>query len=93
MERSSERHVPVLLQDAIRYLNVRAGGTYVDATLGLGGHAAAIARELGGQGRLIGFDRDPEALELTRVRFQALELKSWASRCRNGCSTETHSPP
>jgi len=73
MERSSERHVPVLLQDAIRYLNVRAGGTYVDATLGLGGHAAAIARELGGQGRLIGFDRDPEALELTRVRFQALE--------------------
>ena len=62
MERSSERHVPVLLQDAIRYLNVRAGGTYVDATLGLGGHATAIARELGGQGRLIGFDRDPEAL-------------------------------
>ena len=68
----SERHVPVLLQDAIRYLNVRAGGTYVDATLGLGGHAAAVARELGGQGQFIGFDRDPDALELARARFQAL---------------------
>ena len=72
MERSSGRHVPVLLQDAIRYLNVRPGGTYVDATLGLGGHAAAIARELGGKGRLLGFDRDPDALELARTRFQAL---------------------
>ena len=69
---SSERHVPVLLQDAIRYLNVRPGGTYADATLGFAGHPAAIARELGGQGRLIGFDRDPDALELARARFQAL---------------------
>ena len=69
---SSERHVPVLLQDAIRYLNVRAGGTYVDATLGLGGHATAVARELGAAGHFIGFDRDPDALELARGRFQAL---------------------
>ena len=72
MERGSERHVPVLLQDAIRYLNVRAGGTYVDATLGLGGHASAIAQELRGQGRLIGFDRDPDALALAEKRLQAL---------------------
>jgi 16S rRNA (cytosine1402-N4)-methyltransferase len=69
---SSERHVPVLLNDAIRYLNVRAGGTYVDATLGFAGHATAIARQLGAQGRLVGFDRDPEALEMARVRFEAL---------------------
>ena len=69
----SERHVPVLLQDAIRYLNVRAGGTYADATLGYAGHAEAIARELGGQGQFIGFDRDPDALELARARFQTLE--------------------
>jgi 16S rRNA (cytosine1402-N4)-methyltransferase len=64
--------VPVLLQDAIRFLNVRAGGTYVDATLGFAGHATAIARELGATGRIIGFDRDPEALELARTKFQAL---------------------
>jgi 16S rRNA (cytosine1402-N4)-methyltransferase len=81
---SSERHVPVLLQDAIRYLNVRAGGTYVDATLGLGGHATAVVRELGGAGHFIGFDRDPDALELARGRFQALgeelgeQMPQWA---------------
>jgi len=69
---TNERHVPVLLNEAIRYLNVRAWGTYVDATLGFAGHATAIARQLGGKGRLIGFDRDPEALEMARVRFEAL---------------------
>src|ERR1700723_4297431 len=80
---SSERHVPVLLQDAIRYLNVRPGRTYVDATLGLAGHAAAIARQLGGSVQFIGFDRDPDALELARERFQALsevlgdEMPQW----------------
>jgi 16S rRNA (cytosine1402-N4)-methyltransferase len=83
MERNSARHVPVLLQDAIRYLSVRAGGTYLDATLGLGGHAAAIARELGSHGRLIGFDRDPDALELVRTRLESLsqelgeEMPQW----------------
>jgi 16S rRNA (cytosine1402-N4)-methyltransferase len=55
----NQRHVPVLLQDAIRYLNVRAGGTYVDATLGLAGHAAAIAGKLGGQGRFRIFRHEP----------------------------------
>ncbi len=72
MKRENQRHVPVLLQEAIRYLNVRAGGTYVDATLGLAGHAQAIARQLGGQGRLIAFDRDPEALELARIELDRL---------------------
>jgi len=67
-----ERHVPVLLQQAIRYLNVRRGGTYVDATLGLAGHSSAIARELGPQGKLIAFDRDPEAMALARQRLDAL---------------------
>jgi 16S rRNA (cytosine1402-N4)-methyltransferase len=67
-----ERHVPVLLQQAIRYLNVRRGGTYVDATLGLAGHSSAIARELGPQGKLIAFDRDPEALALAKAKLNAL---------------------
>ncbi len=70
MER--ERHVPVLLQDAIRYLNVRRGGTYADATLGFAGHSTAIARLLGAEGTLIAFDRDPEAMKLARERLQAL---------------------
>ena len=71
MEQST-RHVPVLLQPAIRYLNVQPGGTYIDATLGFAGHASEIARRLGPEGRLIGFDRDPEALALARERLESL---------------------
>jgi 16S rRNA (cytosine1402-N4)-methyltransferase len=67
-----ERHVPVLLKEAIRYLNVRPGGTYCDATLGLAGHSTAIARQLGPRGKLIAFDRDPEAMAMARERLNAL---------------------
>ncbi len=73
MKRAGERHVPVLLEEAIRYLNVRPGGVYLDATLGMAGHAAAVASMLGAQGRLIGFDRDPEALQLGRERLREQE--------------------
>ena len=66
------RHVPVLLQPAIRILNVRRGGIYIDATLGNAGHASEIARRLGPQGTLIGFDRDPEAMALASARLDAL---------------------
>ena len=67
-----KRHVPVLLQQAIRYLNVRAGGTYADATLGMAGHSSAIRAKLGRKGRLIGFDRDPEAMAIATQRLDAL---------------------
>lgn len=64
-----ERHVPVLFKEVMDFLRVRPGGTYVDCTVGLGGHAEGIVRRLGAQGRLIGFDRDPEALALARERL------------------------
>ena len=67
-----ERHVPVLLQQAIRFLNVRPGGVYVDATLGYAGHASAIARLVGADGRLICFDRDPAAMALAKERLATL---------------------
>jgi 16S rRNA (cytosine1402-N4)-methyltransferase len=66
------RHVPVLLQIAIRMLNVRRGGVVVDATLGNAGHASEMARRLGPEGTLIGFDRDPQAMELAKQRLEAL---------------------
>ena len=77
-----QRHTPVLLKEAIHFLNVRRGGTYIDATLGLGGHSCEIARRLGPQGRLIGFDKDPAALELARKRLDGLaaELGSEAPK-------------
>ena len=72
------QHVPVLLDEALKYLNVRPGGVIVDATLGLGGHSSAIARRLGATGRLICFDRDPEAMAKAKVRLEevAAELGS-----------------
>jgi 16S rRNA (cytosine1402-N4)-methyltransferase len=59
----SPSHVPVLLKEAIDFLNVRRGGTYIDATVGLGGHSYEIAKRLGAPGHLIGLDKDPAALE------------------------------
>ena len=56
-------HVPVLLKEAIDFLAVKRGGTYLDATVGLGGHSWEIAKRLGAPGHLIGFDKDPAALE------------------------------
>jgi len=59
-------HVPVLLKEAIDFLAVKRGGTYLDATVGLGGHSYEIARRLGAPGHLIGFDKDPAALARAR---------------------------
>jgi 16S rRNA (cytosine1402-N4)-methyltransferase len=74
----SPRHVPVLLEEVLEYLNVRPGGVICDATLGLAGHSSEIVMRLGGRGRLIGFDRDPEAMEAAKVRLEeiAAELGS-----------------
>ena len=72
MTQQNRRHVPVLSQDVIRYLNVREGGTYLDCTLGFAGHASQIARLLGPNGHLIAFDRDPQALALAGERLKAL---------------------
>ena len=75
MTKQGERHVPVLLQDAIEFLNLRAGSTVADCTMGMAGHAAEIVRRLGPRGQLIGFDRDPEALELARARLDEVNAE------------------
>jgi 16S rRNA (cytosine1402-N4)-methyltransferase len=64
-------HVPVLLKEAIDFLAVRRGGTYIDATVGLGGHSLEIAKRLGAPGHLIGFDKDPKALEIAGEKLKA----------------------
>src|ERR1700730_15792181 len=66
---SNERHVPVLLTDAMQYLAVQPGNTVVDCTLGLAGHSSEIVRRLGPKGKLIAFDRDPEAMALAKERL------------------------
>ncbi len=74
MSHLSPNHVPVLLKEAIDFLNVRRGGTYIDATVGLGGHSYEIAKRLGAPGHLIGLDKDPKALEIAGVRLRASGL-------------------
>jgi len=64
-------HIPVLLREVLEWLAIRPEGTYVDATVGLGGHAAEIAQRLS-TGRLIGIDRDAAALEVARERLAGL---------------------
>jgi 16S rRNA (cytosine1402-N4)-methyltransferase len=77
------QHTTVLLDEAVDALNVRPGGVYIDGTFGRGGHSRLILRRLGETGRLVAFDRDPEAvaagrkindprLHLVHSRFSAL---------------------
>jgi 16S rRNA (cytosine1402-N4)-methyltransferase len=61
-------HIPVLLDEVLRWLEVKPSGTYVDCTLGSGGYAEAIAARLA-TGRLIAIDRDPDALARARARL------------------------
>ncbi len=74
------RHVPVLFEVALDLLRIRPDGTYADCTLGLAGHAEGIVRRLGPAGRLIGFDRDPEAMALAQERLERVraEMESQA---------------
>ncbi len=60
-------HVPVLLREAIDLLAPKAGGVYVDGTLGAGGHATEILKRSAPDGILIGLDRDAEAVERSRT--------------------------
>jgi len=55
-------HVSVLLAETLEGLSIRKGGTYIDGTVGNGGHAAAVLERAGSQGRLLGIDRDGETL-------------------------------
>ena len=59
-------HQPVLLAETMELLRVRAGGLYVDGTLGLAGHASEILRRSAPDGRLLAFDRDAETMERAR---------------------------
>lgn len=65
-----EYHKPVLVNEIISLLDPREGGVFLDATLGGGGHSAAILERIGRTGTLIGIDRDPEALQHSGERLK-----------------------
>jgi 16S rRNA (cytosine1402-N4)-methyltransferase len=73
-KRLSAPHTPVLLEEVLEWLRIKPDGTYIDATLGAGGHSEAIARRLT-SGRLISLDRDAQALGLARERLKDFAAK------------------
>jgi 16S rRNA (cytosine1402-N4)-methyltransferase len=62
-------HVPVLFEECMDALRIRADGTYVDGTLGGAGHGSGICGRLGAEGRFIGIDRDADALKAASLRL------------------------
>jgi 16S rRNA (cytosine1402-N4)-methyltransferase len=68
-------HVSVLLDEALEGLALERGQTVVDGTVGEGGHLRAIARRLGTEGRVVGFDKDATALERTRATLSTIDCE------------------
>lgn len=62
-------HEPVLLEEVLAALAIRADGCYLDATFGRGGHTQAVLQRLGATGRVLALDRDPAAIAAGRARF------------------------
>ncbi len=71
------KHAPVLLEEVLNGLHIHQDGMYIDATFGRGGHSLAILEKLAANGRLLVFDKDPEAIALAKEiaqRDQRLEV-------------------
>jgi len=66
---AGELHRPVLIDKVLDALQVKPDGLYVDGTFGRGGHAAAVLDRLGTHGKLLAFDKDPDALAFAADRF------------------------
>lgn len=64
------KHKPVMLKECIEGLKIKPEGIYVDGTLGGAGHSEEIVKQLSSEGKLVGIDRDEEALEAARKRLQ-----------------------
>ena len=64
------KHEPIMLHECLENLNIKADGIYVDGTLGGAGHSSKIVEHLNENGRLIGIDRDQDALTASRKRLE-----------------------
>ena len=68
-------HIPVLFHESIEALSIKKDGIYIDGTLGGAGHASEIAKHLGPDGTLIGFDLDSNAIERAKEKLAAASCK------------------
>lgn len=72
---SEFNHVSVLLEETILSLKIKPNGTYIDGTLGGGGHSYEIAKKLSANGRLIGIDQDEDAIKAASKRLEEFKDK------------------
>ncbi len=71
LQEQPQLHIPVMASEVLTYLNLHPNGKYLDGTIGAGGHATQILNQLSANGKLIGIDRDAEALDICNDRFGA----------------------
>ena len=69
MTMSLPTHIPVLVKEAVEGLQAKPGGCFIDCTVGMGGHAAAILERISPQGKLLGIDADPEAIRVAGAKL------------------------
>ncbi len=86
-EREYNYHDPVLLQECLHFLIVDPKGLYIDGTLGGGGHTAAILEKLEPGGKLISFDKDPDAIAHCQERFST-QIENGMLQLRNASFDE-----
>ena len=67
-------HIPVLLDEAIRILDIKPEGIYMDCTVGFGGHSELLLEKLNSKGILIALDLDPYALEKAKIKLILNEI-------------------
>ncbi len=90
-------HIPVLLDEVLNALALKGGGKYIDGTVGAGGHAEAILKATAPDGKLLGLDGDPEALNIARETLEkfgerAILVRSNFVEIRNVAAAQNFMP-
>lgn len=80
---SEKQHSPVMLEEVIKAMKIKAKGVYLDATFGRGGHSKRILAEINEEGLLISMDRDLEAIEYAKKNFSDKKLKIFHENFKN----------
>lgn len=69
LQENSQYHIPVMTSEVLEFLNLKMDGVYIDGTIGAGGHTNEILSNLSSKAKVIGLDRDNDALEISKKRL------------------------